>query len=138
MKTVKELVRSVLSKLVEVIQVNFLDNKPGLYTPKDNPELIRAVTETMQEKNSTFILKRLEDISGKISDLEKAIYHIAVKQTDVVSSQKSLHEIAVANSTILEEMIHLVDHGSELASEPEDGFLVDAWEIKNGTHSTNN
>lgn len=87
----------------------------------DDPKLIKAVVQELRRTDAKLILAKLED-------LEKAIYHIAGKQQDMMEAQKELEKMTVATATTIEEMVN----GIEIAVTPEDNdkdeeFLIDAW-----------
>jgi predicted glycosyltransferase len=88
---------------------------------KDDPKLIKAVVRELRTQDAKLILSKLQD-------LEKAIYHIAGKQQDMLEFQKQLEKVVVSTATSLEEMIN----GFDVTVSPEEpneeeNFLIDAW-----------
>jgi hypothetical protein len=80
-------------------------------------------------------------ILAKLEDLEKAIYHIAGKQQDMLEGQKELEKVVVATATTLEEMVNGFDVTVSAEENLDDtvddtvdeDFLVDAWGGKKKT-----
>lgn len=120
---VNKLMVRVVERLVNYAETEILGRKPGLYSEVDNPELIQAVTKELQKQDAKFIL-------DKLTDLEKAIYHVAGKQQDMIMHQKDLEKVIVGTATTLEMMTNgienAIDH-DHADSQEEEEFLVDAW-----------
>lgn len=127
--TVKSFVRGLVvqavERLVDLAETKVLGRKPGmLYTETDNPELIQAVTRELHAHDAHLVLSKLED-------LEKAVYHIAGKQQDLIEGQKELEKVVVSTATSLEEVVNGIDSAmTEDSSDDENDFLVDAWGTK--------
>lgn len=128
--TVKSFVRGLvvraIERLVDLAETKVLGRKPGmLYTETDNPELIQAVIRELREYDTHLVL-------SKLGDLEKAVYHIARKQQDLIEGQKDLEKIAVSTATSLEEVVNGIDSAmtEDLSDDGENDFLVDAWGAK--------
>lgn len=122
---VQGLVVRAVEALVDLAETKVLGRKPGmLYTETDNPELIQAVARELHGHDARLVLAKLED-------LEKAVYHIAGKQQDMILQQKELEKVVVSTATTLEEMVNGIDSAmSEDAGSSEEDFLVDAWGTK--------
>lgn len=120
---VSRLVVLVVEELVDYAQTEILGKKSGLYTEIDNPELIQAVTKELQEHDTGLVLARL-------TDLEKAVYHVAGKQQDIMLQQKELEKVVISTATTLEEMVNGLDGDMEVPGTSEDEFLGDAWGTK--------
>lgn len=98
----------------------------------DDPKLVKTVVEELRKQDIKMILARLEN-------LEKAIYHIAGKQQDMLEMQKELESTVVGVATTLEEMVNGIDvtvSPEENAADAEDDFLIDAWDGKKKTASS--
>lgn len=137
MEFVRNVAKSLLENAVDYVQVNLLNKKSGLYTSKDNPELIEAVTKEIQGKDSHLILGRLEELNEHVLNLEKALYHLSGRQQDVLLHQKDMEKVLVATATSVEEIVHGIDN-AEVSSGTDEEFLVDAWETKKPSSSPSN
>ncbi len=137
MEFVRNTVKYLLEHAVNYVQIHLLDKKAGLYTAKDNPELIEAVTKEIQGKDSHLILSRLEEMNDHILNLEKALYHLAGRQQDMLLQQKDMEKVLVATATSVEEIVHGIDN-TEIPTGSDDEFLVDAWDTKKTTSSPSN
>jgi hypothetical protein len=126
---VKEMGMKMLEAAIEVAQTRLFNKKIGLYTSKDNPELIQSVTQELRNREMSLVL-------GKLQDLEKAVYHVAGKQQDVVLGQKHLEEMVVKTATCVEEMAHGIDVAINNETSEEE-YLTDAWDTKKNTSPSN-
>jgi hypothetical protein len=105
-----------------------------LLNEADDPKLIKSVMRELRRQDAKLILAKLED-------LEKAIYHIAGKQQDMLEGQKELEKVVVATATTLEEMVNGFDVTVSAEENLDDtvddtvdeDFLVDAWGGKKKT-----
>lgn len=122
---VNRLMVRVVEKLVDYAQTKILQKKSGLYTEVDNPLLIQAVVTELRGQEAKMLLAKCED-------LEKAIYHIAGKQQDMLLQQKELEKVAISTATLVEEMVNDVE-SSMTEDLSDDEFLSDAWGSKKKT-----
>lgn len=129
-KLLKEFGIRMLEAAVEVAQTELLGKKSGLYTSKDNPELIKVVAQELRNHEATLVL-------GKLQDLEKAVYHIAGKQQDVILAQKQLEEAVVKTSTCVEEIAHGIDAAINNEVGNDEEYLADAWDSKKSASPSN-
>jgi len=122
---VQGLVVRAVEALVDLAETKVLGRKPGmLYTETDNPELIQVVAKELHSHDAHLVL-------NKLADLEKAVYHIAGKQQDMILQQKELEKVVVSTATTLEEMVNGIDSAmSEDVDSSEEDFLADAWGTK--------
>jgi hypothetical protein len=90
-----------------------------LYTEVEHPKLIKAVVKELKNHDAKLILAKLED-------LEKAIYHIAVKQQDMLLQQQQIEKVVVGTSTAVEEMMNGFEMVAEESMQEED-LPVDVW-----------
>lgn len=132
MAAFKEFFSRVLNGLAKKIKPFLPESNPpvatGFYTSERNPEVIQAVTDELRRHDHSLLLARLQD-------LEKAIYHIAGKQTVLLEQQKSLEELGIQTATNIEEMLNGFDTAmnDELDSVKEDSeeeTLNEVWETK--------
>lgn len=120
---IKEFIKSITSKIVQVsVEVlasltktsltKRVQKESCLWTSESNPQLIEAVSMQLKDQNAQMIL-------GKLQDLEKAVYHLASRQKEVIEKQEVAEQIAVSTNTSVEEILHgleasIDDTGAEL------------------------
>lgn len=121
-KSLKGIVGSISNKIQTVVHNarKGFGSSNLIVSAQSNPELIQSVMNELKQHDNNLMLTRLQE-------LEKAIYHLAARQKEIIERQEALEQLVVAMHTTLEEMFN------GMGSEDED-FL---WEAKKGASPLN-
>lgn len=128
----KGVLGSVLLGVLEVIR-KAVSPAATLITSENSPEVIEAVAEEMKSIKADLVLARLQD-------LEKAVYHIAGKQQELMEQQKSMEEIAVSTATSVDEILNGLEEAVNEefeGAEDDDDLESSIWEGKKASTPLN-
>jgi CRISPR/Cas system-associated exonuclease Cas4 (RecB family) len=129
----KGVLGSVLLGVLEVIRKAVSPVNTTLITSENSPEVIEAVAEEMKSIKADLVLARLQD-------LEKAVYHIAGKQQELMEQQKSMEEIAVSTATSVDEILNGLEEAVNEefeGAEDDDDLESSLWEGKKASTPLN-
>lgn len=128
----KGVLSSVLLGVLEVVRKAVAPKETSLITSENSPEVIEAVAEEMKAMKADLVLARLQD-------LEKAVYHIAGKQQELMEQQKNMEEIAVATATSVDEILNGLEEAvnEEFEGSEDDDIESSIWEGKKASNPLN-
>lgn len=128
----KGVLSSVLLGVLEVVRKAVAPKETSLITSQNSPEVIEAVAEEMKAMKADLVLARLQD-------LEKAVYHIAGKQQELMEQQKNMEEIAVATATSVDEILNGLEEAvnEEFEGSEDDDIESSIWEGKKASNPLN-
>lgn len=78
-----------------------------------DPEETDRIIKQMEQND-------LQVLSERVQDLEKAVYHMAGKQSKSLESSEVLEEIIIAVSTAVEELLNRTENGMSVSLDQED------------------
>ena len=128
----KGVLSSVLLGVLEVVRKAVAPKETSLITSENSPEVIEAVAEEMKAMKADLVLARLQD-------LEKAVYHIAGKQQELLEQQKNAEEIIVATATSVDEILNGLEEAvnEEFEGSEDDDIESSIWEGKKASNPLN-
>ena len=128
----KGVLSSVLLGVLEVVRKAVAPKETSLITSENSPEVIEAVAEEMKAMKADLVLARLQD-------LEKAVYHIAGKQQELLEQQKNAEEIIVATATSVDEILNGLEEAvnEEFEGSEDDDIESSIWEGKKASSTLN-
>lgn len=124
----------VAQKALQAIKEDNDGSAPVLITSENHPEVIKAVTDELRASQADLVLARLQD-------LEKAVYHIAVKQQEVIENLKGIEEMVVSTASSVEEIVNGINEATDEfeadGSEGDDDLTGSLWETKKASSPLN-